>query len=271
MGRSLVIVESPAKAKTINKYLGKDFIVKSSVGHVRDLPTGANKAPVDAKERARQAAITRKLAPEDKIVHKKKKDKEKLIKKMGIDPENGWKAEYEVLPGKEKVVAELQKLAKEADVIYLATDLDREGEAIAWHLKEVIGDTGATYKRVVFNEITKSAIQAAFEEPSVLDQARVDAQQARRFLDRVVGFMVSPLLWAKVARGLSAGRVQSVAVRLVVERENEIRAFIPEEYWETFSHLKSKQGDELRFQVTKQNGTEYKPVNAEQALSLIHI
>jgi DNA topoisomerase-1 len=269
MGRSLVIVESPAKAKTINKYLGKDFIVKSSVGHVRDLPTGANKAPIDTKERARQAAITRKLAPEDKIVHKKKKDKIKLIKKMGIDPENGWKAQYEILPGKEKVVAELQKLAKEADVIYLATDLDREGEAIAWHLKEVIGDTGAIYKRVVFNEITKTAIQAAFEKPTVLDQAMVDAQQARRFLDRVVGFMVSPLLWAKVARGLSAGRVQSVAVRLVVERENEIRAFIPDEYWETFSHLKSAKGDELRFQVTKQNGKEYKPVNEEQAMAAV--
>ena len=269
MGRSLVIVESPAKAKTINKYLGKDFIVKSSVGHVRDLPTGANKAPVDAKERARQGAITRKLAPEDKIIHKKKKDKEKLIKRMGINPENGWKAEYEILPGKEKVVAELQKLAKEADVIYLATDLDREGEAIAWHLKEVIGNTGAEYKRVVFNEITKTAIQAAFEKPTVLDQAQVDAQQARRFLDRVVGFMVSPLLWAKVARGLSAGRVQSVAVRLVVQRENEIRAFIPEEYWETFSHLKSVKGDELRFQVTKQAGKEYKPVNEEQAMAAV--
>jgi DNA topoisomerase-1 len=269
MGRSLVIVESPAKAKTINKYLGKDFIVKSSVGHVRDLPTGANKAPIDAKERARQAAITRKLEPEAKIVHKLKKDKEKLIKKMGIDPENHWKAQYEILPGKEKVVAELQKLAKEADVIYLATDLDREGEAIAWHLKEVIGDTGAIYKRVVFNEITKTAIQAAFQKPTVLDQAMVDAQQARRFLDRVVGFMVSPLLWAKVARGLSAGRVQSVAVRLVVERESEIRAFIPDEYWETFSHLKSKKGDELRFQVTKLNGKEYKPVNEKQAMAAV--
>ncbi|MFT5594814.1 MAG: DNA topoisomerase-1 [Oceanicoccus sp.] len=269
MGKSLVIVESPAKAKTINKYLGNDFIVKSSVGHVRDLPTGANKKPVDAKERARQAAITRKLSPEDKIIHKKKKDKTNLVSKMGVDPENDWKAQYEILPGKEKVVAELQKLAKDADVIYLATDLDREGEAIAWHLKEVIGDTGAEYKRVVFNEITKTAIQAAFEKPSILDQARVDAQQARRFLDRVVGFMVSPLLWAKIARGLSAGRVQSVAVRLVVEREAEIRAFIPEEYWETFSHLTSAQKDAIRFQVTKQSGKEYKPTNETQAMAAV--
>jgi len=268
MGKSLVIVESPAKAKTINKYLGKDFVVKSSVGHIRDLPTGANKTPVDAKERARQAAITRKLSPEDKIVHKKKKDKEKLISKMGIDPENGWAAHYEVLPGKEKVVAELQKLAKDADTIYLATDLDREGEAIAWHLKEVIGDTGAPYKRVVFNEINKSAIKQAFESPSELDQHRVDAQQARRFLDRVVGFMVSPLLWAKIARGLSAGRVQSVAVRLVCEREAEIRAFVPEEYWETYSHLKAG-SDQVRFQVVKESGNEYKPVNEAQAMAAV--
>jgi len=269
MGKSLVIVESPAKAKTINKYLGNDFIVKSSVGHVRDLPTGANKQPVDAKERARQAAITRKLSPEDKVVHKKKKEKEKLITKMGIDPENGWKAHYEVLPGKEKVVSELQKLAKDADAIYLATDLDREGEAIAWHLKEVIGDTGAPYKRVVFNEITKTAIQQAFEQPSTLDKHRVDAQQARRFLDRVVGFMVSPLLWAKIARGLSAGRVQSVAVRLVVEREAEIRKFVPEEYWEAFSHLKGANTDAIRFQVTKEGDKEFKPVNEQQAMAAV--
>ena len=271
MGKSLVIVESPAKAKTINKYLGNDFIVKSSVGHVRDLPTGANRKPVDPKERARQAAITRKLAPEDKILHKRKKDKVKLIDKMGVDPENGWKAQYEVLPGKEKVVNELRKLAQDADTIYLATDLDREGEAIAWHLKEIIGDTGAEYKRVVFNEITKSAIKEAFETPGELDQARVDAQQARRFLDRVVGFMVSPLLWAKIARGLSAGRVQSVAVRLVVEREAEIRAFIPEEFWETFSHLVSAEGEAIRFQVVKQAGNEYKPVNEEQAMAAVKV
>ena len=269
MGKSLVIVESPAKAKTINKYLGNDFIVKSSIGHVRDLPTGANKAPVDAKERARQAAITRKLSPEDKIIHKKAKDKVSLVARMGVDPEHDWKARYEILPGKEKVVSELKKLAKDADTIYLATDLDREGEAIAWHLKEVIGDTGATYKRVVFNEITKTAIKKAFESPSELDISRVNAQQTRRFLDRVVGFMVSPLLWAKIARGLSAGRVQSVAVRLVVEREAEIRAFIPDEYWETFSHLKSEADDAIRFQVSKQNGVEYKPTNEADAMASV--
>jgi len=259
MGKSLVIVESPAKAKTINKYLGPDFIVKSSVGHIRDLPTSGGGSTSTPKERAKQAAITRKLSPEDKVIHKAKKSKEQLIARMGINPEKDWAARYEILPGKEKVVAELQKLAKNADTIYLATDLDREGEAIAWHLKEAIGGDDSRYRRVVFNEITEKAIQKAFEEPSELDQARVDAQQARRFLDRVVGFMVSPLLWAKVARGLSAGRVQSVAVRLIVEREREIRSFIPEEFWELFSNLKSENKDLVRFQVNRFQNKSYRP------------
>jgi DNA topoisomerase-1 len=265
MGKSLVIVESPAKAKTINKYLGKDFIVKSSVGHIRDLPTSGSGTKSDPKERARQGAITRKLSPEDKIVHKKRKSKEQLINRMGINPDKDWAANYQILPGKEKVVEELQRLAKDADTVYLATDLDREGEAIAWHLREVIGGDESRYRRVVFNEITKKAITAAFEQPSELDINRVNAQQTRRFLDRVVGFMVSPLLWAKVARGLSAGRVQSVAVRIVVEREREIRAFIPDEYWEAFAKLDSKQGDQLRCQVVKENGAEYKPTNQEHS------
>ena len=227
MSRSLVIVESPAKAKTINKYLGNEYIVKSSVGHIRDLPTSGGKKPIDAKARAAAAALTRKMPPEEKAAYKKKKAKQQLVKRMGIDPEMDWAASYEILPGKEKVVAELKKLAKNAEHIYLATDLDREGEAIAWHLQEAIGGDSDRYKRVVFNEITKKAITDAFKEPGELDMRYVEAQQARRFLDRVVGFMVSPLLWAKVARGLSAGRVQSVAVRLVVEREQSIRAFIP--------------------------------------------
>lgn len=268
MGKSLVIVESPAKAKTINKYLGKDFVVKSSVGHIRDLPTsGGNKKPVDVKERARQAAITRKLSPDAKVVHKQKKAKKQLISRMGIDPENGWEARYEILPGKEKVVAELKALAADADTIYLATDLDREGEAIAWHLQEAIGGDPSRYRRVVFNEITKTAIQEAFQKPGNLDLARVYAQQARRFLDRVVGYMVSPLLWEKVARGLSAGRVQSVAVRLVVEREKEIRAFIPEEYWDIFAQLKSSISDQIRFEVKRQNGKAFKPLNETDAMA----
>jgi DNA topoisomerase-1 len=269
MGKSLVIVESPAKAKTINKYLGNDFIVKSSVGHIRDLPTGGGGKTVDPKERAKAAAITRKMSPEEKVVHKAKKAKEQLVTRMGINPDKGWKARYEILPGKEKVVSELKKLAKDADEIYLATDLDREGEAIAWHLREAIGGDNDRYKRVVFNEITKNAIKEAFDKPSELDTNRVNAQQARRFLDRVVGFMVSPLLWAKIARGLSAGRVQSVAVKLIVEREREIRAFVPEEYWTLHADLETTDRDEgeeekIRFEVKKQAGENFLPKNKEQ-------
>ena len=199
MGKSLVIVESPAKAKTINKYLGNDFIVKSSIGHIRDLPTGGGKT-VDPKERARTAAATRKLSDDEKAKQRSRRAREQLVNRMGIDPEHGWKARYEILPGKEKVVAELKKLAKDADHIYLATDLDREGEAIAWHLMEAIGGDPDLYQRVVFNEITKKAIKAAFEKPGKLDTNRVSAQQARRFLDRVVGFMVSPLLRSEERR-----------------------------------------------------------------------
>src|SRR6476659_9468027 len=190
--KSLVIVESPAKAKTINKYLGDDFVVKASMGHVRDLPS----------------------------------------KGMGVDLKT-FVPEYVVIEerGKGKVVAELKKLAKDSKDVYLATDLDREGEAIAWHLKEALNIPDERAKRVIFNAITKSEIQKAFTQPHKIDIDRVNAQQARRILDRIVGWEVSPLLWKKVAKGLSAGRVQSVAVRLVVEREAEIEAFIPEEYW----------------------------------------
>ena len=273
MGKALVIVESPAKAKTINKYLGKDFVVKSSVGHVRDLPTsGSGKTTVDPKARAKQAALTRKMAPEEKALYKKEKARTALISRMGINPEQGWEANYQVLPDKEKVVNELQRLAKQADTIYLATDLDREGEAIAWHLREVIGGDDDRYKRVVFNEITKTAIQEAFKEPGSLDTDRVNAQQARRFLDRVVGYMVSPLLWAKIARGLSAGRVQSVAVKLVVEREREIRAFIPEEYWEVFADTATQKKHQLRLQVTKEQGKNFRPTNqADTEKALDHL
>ncbi|KGE03377.1 type I DNA topoisomerase [Pseudohaliea rubra] len=269
MGKSLVIVESPAKAKTINKYLGPDFVVKSSVGHIRDLPTsgGGKQSSVDPKERAAQAARTRKMSPEDKELHKKKKNREQLVRRMGIDPEHGWKARYEILPGKEKVVSELKKLAEKSDAIYLATDLDREGEAIAWHLREAIGGDDSRYQRVVFNEITKNAIREAFERPSQLDTNRVNAQQARRFLDRVVGYMVSPLLWSKVARGLSAGRVQSVAVRLIVEREREIRAFVPEEFWEIHADLGAKNAEPARFEVRRYRGEKFRPTNEADAMA----
>ncbi len=264
MPKSLVIVESPAKERTISKYLGPEFVVKSSVGHIRDLPTSGSGKAIDTKARAAAAAITRKMAPKEKAIYKKKKAKQQLVTRMGIDPEQDWKANYQILPGKEKVVAELKKLARDAENIYLATDLDREGEAIAWHLKESIGGDPDRYKRVVFNEITKRAITDAFSEPGDLDMRYVEAQQARRFLDRVVGFMVSPLLWAKVARGLSAGRVQSVAVRLVVEREREIRAFIPEEYWEVFASLENSHNSQLRCQVVRESDKKFRPNSKAQ-------
>ena len=263
MGKSLVIVESPAKAKTINKYLGKDFIVKSSVGHIRDLPTSgsaSSKSAMDPKARAKLAAESKKLSPAVREKRKRERAAKALIKRMGIDPENNWQPTYEIMPGKEKVVAELQKLAKNADTIYLATDLDREGEAIAWHLTQAIGDD-VPFKRVVFNEITQNAIQEAFAKPGELDYDQVYAQQARRFLDRVVGYMLSPLLWKKLARGLSAGRVQSVAVRLVVEREREIHAFDPEEYWEVFADLRTANSEAIRMQVFKQNDKTFRPPN----------
>ena len=268
MGKSLVIVESPAKAKTINKYLGDNYIVKSSVGHIRDLPVSGT-SKVDPKARAKEAAKTRKMEPEKKAVYKKEKARKQLVARMGIDPDNGWEANYQILPGKEKVVAELKKFAKDADEIYLATDLDREGEAIAWHLREAIGGDDSRYRRVVFNEITEKAIKEAFKEPGEINMDMVSAQQARRFLDRVVGFMVSPLLWAKIARGLSAGRVQSVAVKLLVEREREIRAFVPEEFWDVFAMLSQGKGQDandegVKFQVSRQDGKAFRPVNKEQ-------
>ena len=269
MGKSLVIVESPAKAKTINKYLGTDYVVKSSVGHIRDLPTSGGGSTSDPKERAAQAAITRKMPPDEKRVYQERKKREQLVRRMGVDPDHDWSARYEVLPGKEKVVSELKRLAEKSDAIYLATDLDREGEAIAWHLKEAIGGDDSRYQRVVFNEITKKAIQEAFRHPTELDTNRVNAQQARRFLDRVVGFEVSPLLWAKVARGLSAGRVQSVAVRLIVEREREIRAFIPEEYWEVHARLTPKDHDPVLFEVRFFGEEKFAPKTEAEALAAV--
>ncbi len=263
MGKSLVIVESPAKAKTINKYLGKDFVVKSSVGHIRDLPTSGSsrKTAMTPKERAKLAAQSRKLDPEEREKRKKIRAQAALIERMGIDPENGWNPQYETMPGKEKVITDLKKLAKTSNTIYLATDLDREGEAIAWHLKETLGNKDTEFKRVVFNEITEKAIQEAFSTPGELNMDHVNAQQTRRFLDRVVGYMVSPLLWKKVARGLSAGRVQSVAVKLVVEREREIHAFNPEEYWEVYADLLTDKKDELHAQVIKHQGKEFRPTS----------
>lgn len=196
-GKSLVIVESPAKARTINKYLGTDYVVRASMGHIRDLPKG----------------------------------------KLGIDIDNDFRPDYTAIRGKGKVIDELKKLAKAAPAIYLAPDLDREGEAIAWHLVEALDLEDSQVFRVVFNEITKKAILESFETPGHLDMDKVEAQQARRVLDRLMGYKLSPLLWKKIAKGLSAGRVQSVAVRLIVEREKEIRAFVKEEYWRVTAYL----------------------------------
>lgn len=190
-GKSLVIVESPAKARTINKYLGKDYVVEACRGHVRDLPAHD----------------------------------------YGVDPGRNFEPTYQIMPSHAKLVAKLKAAAKKAPLVYLATDLDREGEAIAWHLACALELPADKIRRVVFNEITKGAIQAAFDNPHEIDIAKFEAQQARRILDRVVGYELSPLLWKKVAKGLSAGRVQSVTVRLILEREKEIRAFEPQERW----------------------------------------
>jgi len=187
----LVIVESPAKARTINRYLGSDYQVKASMGHVRDLPS----------------------------------------RELGIDLTKGFEPTYQTLPTRRKVLSELKKAAEAADKVYLATDMDREGEAIAWHLVEALKLPREKVLRVIFNEITRSAIRHAFENPHQIDLDKVNAQQARRILDRIVGYQLSPLLWRKIGKGLSAGRVQSVAVRMVVDREREIRAFVPQEYW----------------------------------------
>ena len=204
MATNLVIVESPSKAKTIGKYLGPEYAVKASMGHLRDLPKST----------------------------------------MGVDIEGGFVPEYVPLDTKAELIDELRKAAKKAQRVYLATDPDREGEAISWHLKELLELPDDKTYRVTFNEITQKVVRQSIENPRAIDESLVDAQQARRILDRIVGYQLSPLLWKKVRRGLSAGRVQSVATRLVVDRENEIRAFIPKEYWslEVLLNLQGKPG-----------------------------
>ncbi|MDW8372433.1 MAG: type I DNA topoisomerase [Planctomycetota bacterium] len=248
--KQLVIVESPAKAKTINKYLGRDFVVKPSYGHIRDLPSGG-----DDDEQPRRAASARARS----AAQRARAREAALIRRMGVDPEHGWRATYEIVPGKEEVVEELRAAAAKAERVWLASDLDREGEAIAWHLREVIGGPEERFARVTFSEITREAIREAFAHPGTINMHRVHAQQARRFLDRVVGFRVSPLLWAKVGRGLSAGRVQSVAVRLIVEREREIKAFTPEEYWQLHADLATAAGAVLRAELVRWRGEKFAP------------
>src|ERR1700682_1456339 len=213
MAKYLVIVESPAKAKTINKFIGKDYVVKASVGHVRDLPKS----------------------------------------ELGVDEET-FEPKYEVLEGKEKVVSELKAAAKKAEVIFIASDPDREGEAIGWHVMSLLGRDATKVRRVLFHEITKNAVRRAIDNPGVIDMNKVNAQQARRVLDRLVGYKISPLLWDKVRRGLSAGRVQSVALKLVCDREREITAFTPEEYWHVFARLAGPQPPEFEAKLFKKDG-----------------
>ena len=244
MSKSLVIVESPAKAKTISKYLGSEYIVESSVGHIRDLP---KKAISDGK----RSTIPKNISPEEKERLKAINDRKRLIRRMGINPDNGWEADWQIIPEKEKVLKALKKAAKNCEHIYLATDLDREGEAIAWHLKEALGSDKYNYSRVRFNQITKDAIIESFSEPKDIDLDLVKAYRARRFLDKVIGFELSPLLWKKIARGLSAGRVQSVALRLLDERERSIQEFIPEEFWEVNIDVLSKENEKVKFELNR--------------------
>ena len=236
MGKSLVIVESPAKARTINRYLGDAYDVKASMGHVRDLPK----------------------------------------KSLAVDVDNGFEPTYEPIEDKKKIIGELKRAAKRADAVYIATDPDREGEAIGWHLVELLG-LGSNRKpgvdtpviRVSMEEITKDGVATAFDNTSEIDMDKVDAQQARRILDRLVGYKLSPLLWDKVRRGISAGRVQSVALRLVVDREREIEAFVSEEYWSLRAHLEAEEPPTFDAEVRRVDGEKIKIPDEKAALALL--
>lgn len=258
MSKSLVIVESPHKAKVINNYLGPDYIVRASVGHIRDLPTRASKS------------TTKKVTTRTKKTEAEKRSA--LFERMGVDPLDNWKADYVVMPEKKDVVKELKKIASECDKVYLATDLDREGEAIAWHLHEVLAPAcgkDTQFWRVKYPEITRSAIAKAFANPEQLNMNMVNAQQTRRFLDRVVGFMVSPLLWEKVGRGLSAGRVQSVAVELIVDRERAIKSFVPVEYWEIYANTLTPNKEPLKVNLAAKGRSKIEMHNKAQAMAVL--
>src|ERR1700684_3486654 len=231
MAKNLVIVESPAKAKTIGKYLGKQFVVKASLGHVKDLP---------------------------------KKD-------LNVDVDHNFEPHYEVIEGKKKLMAELKAAAKGMDSVYLAADPDREGEAICFHLQEELNGSkkGPVFYRVMFNEITANSIKKAFEKPGSVNLHLVDAQQARRILDRLVGYTISQLLWDKVRRGLSAGRVQTVALRLIVDHEREIRAFQKREYWTIDVNLQAKKPPQLSAHLAKKNDENVEIGNEASATSIV--
>ena len=224
-GSALVVVESPAKARTIGKYLGSGYVVKASVGHVRDLPP----------------------------------------KKIGVDLENNFEPVYEIIEGKKKVIAEIRKAARENEIVYLASDPDREGEAIAWHISEEIKGENTNLRRILINEITKKGVAAAIAAPLEIDMQKTDAQQARRILDRIVGYKISPILGRKVQWGLSAGRVQSVAVRLVCEREDEIKAFKPEEYWSVDVTCRCGEPPPFDARIWRFNGEKAEPKSADEA------
>ena len=228
---SLVIVESPAKAKTIGKYLGKDFEVKACMGHLRDLPKSV----------------------------------------LGVDLEHDFEPVYKPIKGKEDIISDLKKSAKAADTVYLATDPDREGEAISWHLKQLLDLPDEKARRVTFNEITKKVVQESIQEPREIDQDLVDAQQARRILDRIVGYELSPLLWKKIRRGLSAGRVQSVATRMVDDRDREIEAFQPEEYWTLDAKLLGEEAKKIPFAARYhgRNGKKAELKSAEEVEAVV--
>lgn len=229
MAKSLVIVESPAKAKTISKYLGSQYMVKASIGHVRDLPKT----------------------------------------ELGVDIEHDFKPKYVVLKDKKKVLSEIKEVAKKVDAIYLAPDPDREGEAISWHIAEELKDKKNQIYRVMFNEITKKTVLESMKRPSRIDLNKVDAQQARRILDRLVGYKISPLLWKKVRKGLSAGRVQSVALRLICEREREIQRFVPEEYWSVTAQLRGKNPPDFEARLFKSGKDKIKIENEAQANAIL--
>src|SRR5215468_9592208 len=229
MAKALVVVESPAKAKTINKYLGRDYKVVASMGHIRDLPKS----------------------------------------KLGVDVENDFEETYESIESRKKVIKELKDAAKDATDIYVATDPDREGEAIGWHLTQELKGKKKKIHRLTFNEITKKAVQDALKQPGTIDEKMVAAQRARRVLDRLVGYKISPLLWDKVRRGLSAGRVQSVALKLVCDREREIEQFVPEEFWQLFARLAGAQPPEFEAKLLKRGGDAIKVGSEDESKAVV--
>ncbi|MDH4219387.1 MAG: type I DNA topoisomerase [Candidatus Aminicenantes bacterium] len=229
MAKQLVIVESPAKAKTINRYLGKDYLVKASIGHIRDLPK----------------------------------------KKLGVDIDHDFQPDYVIIPERMKIVTDLQGLAREVESVLLAADPDREGEAICWHLSEILERSNKKIFRVLMHEITKNAVKEAFQNLVHLDKDKINAQQTRRILDRLVGYLISPLLWKKVGRGLSAGRVQSIALRLICEREKEIKDFVPEEYWTITAHLEASNPPSFKASLAKIDGKKAKVKNEKSAVAIV--